>query len=155
MKKVKHLDLIIILAAITLLAIVTAVVLWTRPYQANKFEDIKFVKVENYKTMNGNEKEYFVLLYNSEKDVPSYIEECVLEYVEHARNNSDAPKLYIIDYNDDKTITNSSNFNIAAGNLETQLPCLATISTSGSVTNKKTNGSDICNLLEDYMSGKK
>lgn len=155
MKKVKHLDLIIILAAITLLAIVTAVVLWTRPYQANKFEDIKSVKVENYKTMNGNEKEYFVLLYNSKKDVPSYIEECVLEYVEHTRNNSDAPKLYIIDYNDDKTITNSSNFNIAAGNLETQLPCLATISTSGSVTNKKTNGSDICNLLEDYMSGKK
>lgn len=155
MKKVKNLDLIIILAAITVLAIVTAIILWTRPYEAKSLDDIKTVNVDNYKTMNKNESEYFVLLFDSKKDVPEHVVECVLEYAEYARNNNKAPKLYVIDYNDDKTIINSDNFNIAAGNLNTQLPCLATISTSGSVTNKKTTGSDICNLLEDYMSGRK
>ena len=155
MKKVKNLDLIIILATITVFAIVTAVILLTRPYEARSLEDIKTVNVDNYKTMNKNESEYFVLLYNSESDVQEYVVECVLEYVEYARNNDKAPKIYVIDYNKDKTIINSDNFNISAANLTTQLPCLATISTSGSVTNKKTTGSDICNTLEDYMNGRK
>ena len=155
MKKNKNLDLIIILASITVLAIITAVILLTRPYEARSLEDIKTVNVNNYKTMNKNESEYFVLLYNSKNEVPEYVVECVLEYAEYARNNDKAPKIYVIDYNKDKTVTNSDNFNIAAGNLSTQLPCLATISTSGSVTNKKTTGSDICNLLEDYMNGRK
>ena len=155
MKKVKNLDLIIILASITVLALITAIVLWTRPYEAKTIEDIKTVNVDNYKTMNGNKNEYLVFLYDSSKDVPEYIVECVLEYAEHARNNNKAPKIYVIDYNDDKRIINSDHFNIAAGNLNIQLPCLATISTSGSVTNKKTSGSDICNTLEDYMNGRK
>ena len=155
MKKNKNLDLIIILAAVTLLAIVTAIILWTRPYEARALSDIDTVNVDNYKTMNKNEKEYFVLLIDSKKEIPGYVIECVLEYAEYSRNNDKAPKLYVINYNDDKTITNSDNFNIAAGNLSTQLPCLATISTSGSVTNKKTSCSDICNLLEDYMNGRK
>jgi predicted Zn-dependent protease len=155
MKKVKNLDLILILAGITVLAIVTAIILWTRPYEARSLEEIKTVNINNYKTMNKNEKEYFVLLFDSKKETPEYVVECVLEYVEYARNNGDAPKLYVIDYNDDRTITNSENFNISSGSLTTQIPCLATISTSGSVTNKKTNSSDICNLLEDYMNGRK
>ena len=130
MKKIKNLDLLIILATITVFAIITAIVLLTRPYEARSIEDIKTVNVNNYKTMNKNESEYFVLLYNSKNEVPEYVVECVLEYAEYARNNNDAPKIYVIDYNDDKTIIDSSNFNIAAGNLGTQLPCLATISTS-------------------------
>ena len=83
------------------------------------------------------------------------IVEQILRQDEYARNNDKAPKIYVIDYNKDKTIINSDNFNISAANLTTQLPCLATISTSGSVTNKKTTGSDICNTLEDYMNGRK
>ena len=52
MKKNKNLDLIIILASITVLALITAVVLLTRPYEARSLEDIKTVNVDNYKTMN-------------------------------------------------------------------------------------------------------
>ena len=44
MKKVKNLDLIIILASITVLALITAVVLLTRPYEARTLEDIKTVE---------------------------------------------------------------------------------------------------------------
>lgn len=155
MKNKKNLDLIIIIAAVTVLAIVTAIILWTRPYEAKSFEDLPETTFEDYKTINKNKDEYFVLLWDSKLSDVSMIEECLVEYAEYARSNDDAPKIYVIDYNDNRNITNSSNFNIAAGNVSTQLPCLATITTSGSVTNKKTNASDICNLLEDYMNGRK
>lgn len=154
MKKVKNLDLWIILGAVTILAIVTAVILAVKPFTVKSFDKIAHVTIENYKTKNSNKEAYFVLLYDSNEDNTT-LEECVLEYVEYARNHNNAPKLYIIDYRDDKNITNSSNFNISDLNIETQIPCLATISTSGSLTNKKTSVSDICNLLEDYMLGKK
>lgn len=153
--KVRNLDLIIILASITVLALITGIILWTRPYEVKSIEDIHEVSIKNYKTMNKNKDEYFVLLWDSEKETDQRLEECVLAYAEYSRNHKDAPKIYVIDYNDDKNITNSSNFNIAAGNLETQVPCLATVSTSGSLTNQKKTIPDICNLLEDYMNGRK
>ena len=64
MKKVKNLDLIIILVAITILGIITAIVLAIRPYEVKKFDKITHVNIDNYKTIKNNKEEYFVLLYH-------------------------------------------------------------------------------------------
>ena len=154
MKKVKNLDLIIILVAITILGIITAIVLAIRPYEVKKFDKITHVNIDNYKTIKNNKEEYFVLLYDSNNTKYELLEECVLAYAEFARNNKDVPNIYVIDYRSNKEIINSSNFNINDVKLDSEIPCLAKITTSGSLTNKKKNISDICNLLEDYMSGK-
>ena len=53
MKKNKNLDLIIILASITVLAIVTAVILLTRPYEARTIEDIKTIYEKYPKIIKG------------------------------------------------------------------------------------------------------
>lgn len=154
MKKVKNLDLIIILVAITILGIITAIVLAIRPYEVKKFDKITHVNIDNYKTIKNNKEEYFVLLYDSNNTKYELLEECVVAYAEFARNNKDVPNIYVIDYRSNKEIINSSNFNINGVKLDSEIPCLAKITTSGSLTNKKKNISDICNLLEDYMSGK-
>ncbi|CDC70657.1 MAG TPA: hypothetical protein DCR62_01085 [Acholeplasmatales bacterium] len=154
MKKVKNLDLIIILVAITILGIITAIVLAIRPYEVKKFDKITHVNIDNYKTIKNNKEEYFVLLYDSNNTKYELLEECVVAYAEFARNNKDVPNIYVIDYRSNKEIINSSNFNINDVKLDSEIPCLAKITTSGSLTNKKKNISDICNLLEDYMSGK-
>ena len=154
MKKVKNLDLIIILVAITILGIITAIVLAIRPYEVKKFDKITHVNIDNYKTIKNNKEEYFVLLYDSNNTKYELLEECVVAYAEFARNNKDMPNIYVIDYRSNKEIINSSNFNINDVKLDSEIPCLAKITTSGSLTNKKKNISDICNLLEDYMSGK-
>ena len=154
MKKVKNLDLIIILVAITILGIITAIVLAIRPYEVKKFDKITHVNIDNYKTIKNNKEEYFVLLYDSNNTKYELLEECVVAYAEFARNNKDVPNIYVIDYRSNKEIINSSKFNINDVKLDSELPCLAKITTSGSLTNKKKNISDICNLLEDYMSGK-
>lgn len=154
MKKVKNLDLIIILVAITILGIITAIVLAIRPYEVKKFDKITHVNIDNYKTIKNNKEEYFVLLYDSNNTKYELLEECVVAYAEFARNNKDVPNIYVIDYRSNKEIINSSNFNINDVKLDSEIPCLSKITTSGSLTNKKKNISDICNLLEDYMSGK-
>lgn len=154
MKKVKNLDLIIILVAITILGIITAIVLAIRPYEVKKFDKITHVNIDNYKTIKNNKEEYFVLLYDSNNTKYELLEECVVAYAEFARNNKDVPNIYVIEYRSNKEIINSSNFNINDVKLDSEIPCLAKITTSGSLTNKKKNISDICNLLEDYMSGK-
>ena len=154
MKKVKNLDLIIILVAITILGIITAIVLAIRPYEVKKFDKITHVNIDNYKTIKNNKEEYFVLLYDSNNTKYELLEECVVAYAEFARNNKDVPNIYVIDYRSNKEIINSSNFNINDVKLDSEIPCLAKITTSGSLTNKNKNISDICNLLEDYMSGK-
>lgn len=154
MKKVKNLDLIIILVAITILGIITAIILAIRPYEVKTFDKITHVNINNYKTIKNNKEEYFVLLYDSNNNKYELLEECVVVYAEFARNNKDVPNIYVIDYRSNKEIINSSNFNINDVKLNSEIPCLAKITTSGSLTNKKNNISDICNLLEDYMSGK-
>ena len=154
MKKVKNLDLIIILVAITILGIITAIILAIRPYEVKTFDKITHVNINNYKTIKTNKEEYFVLLYDSNNNKYELLEECVVAYAEFARNNKDVPNIYAIDYRSNKEIINSSNFNINDVKLNSEIPCLAKITTSGSLTNKKNNISDICNLLEDYMSGK-
>lgn len=154
MKKVKNLDLIIILVAITILGIITAIILAIRPYEVKTFDKITHVTINNYKTIKNNKEEYFVLLYDSNNNKYELLEECVVAYAEFARNNKDVPNIYVIDYRSNKEIINSSNFNINDVKLNSEIPCLAKITTSGSLTNKKNNISDICNLLEDYMSGK-
>ena len=154
MKKVKNLDLIIILVAITILGIITAIVLAIRPYEVKKFDKITHVNIDNYKTIKNNKEEYFVLLYDSNNTKYELLEECVVAYAEFARNNKDVPNIYVIDYRSNKEIINSSNFNINDVKLDSEIPCLAKITTSGSLTNKKKNIYYICNLLEDYMSGK-
>lgn len=155
-KGIKNLDLIIIIIAITVIGLVTAVILATRPYEVGSFEKITHVNIDNYKNREKNEKEYFVLLYDS-RNVERYkiVEEVAVIYAEFARTNKEVPNIYVIDYRDNTDIVNSSNFNISSSNFESQIPCLVTITTSGTVSNKTTNISDICNLLEDYMSGKK
>lgn len=154
MKLRKNLDLMIILGTITVIAIIVAVILIVRPYEIKKFDKITHLTTENYNKVNKNKEEYFVLLYDSKDDSYEMVEECVLAYVEFARTNKNAPKLYVIDYQENKTIINSSHFNISESKIDEQVPCLATISTSGSVGSKKTTISTICNTLEDYMSGK-
>ena len=154
MKKVKNLDLIIILVAITILGIITAIILAIRQYEVKTFDKITHVNINNYKTIKNNKEEYFVLLYDSNNNKYELLEECVVAYAEFARNNKDVPNIYVIDYRSNKEIINSSNFNINDVKLNSEIPCLAKITTSGSLTNKKNNISDICNLLEDYMSGK-
>ena len=154
MKKVKNLDLIIILVAITILGIITAIILAIRPYEVKTFDKITHVNINNFKTIKNNKEEYFVLLYDSNNNKYELLEECVVAYAEFARNNKDVPNIYAIDYRSNKEIINSSNFNINDVKLNSEIPCLAKITTSGSLTNKKNNISDICNLLEDYMSGK-
>ena len=57
MKKVKNLDLIIILVAITILGIITAIVLAIRPYEVKKFDKITHVNIDNYKTIKNNKEE--------------------------------------------------------------------------------------------------
>ena len=144
MKKVKNLDLIIILVAITILGIITAIVLAIRPYEVKKFDKITHVNIDNYKTIKNNKEEYFVLLYDSNNTKYELLEECVVAYAEFARNNKDVPNIYVIDYRSNKEIINSSNFNINDVKLDSEIPCLAKITTSGSLTNKKKNISDIC-----------
>lgn len=153
-QKCQNLDLWIILGVITFLAIVTAVLLAVKPFTVKTFDKIEHLTVENFKTKDGNKANYFVLLYDSKED-NKMLEECVLDYVEYARTHDEAPKLYVIDYREYPAITNSDNFNISSLNLETQVPCLGTVSTSGSLSVGQKSVSDICNLLEDYMIGKK
>ena len=140
--------------AITILGIITAIILAIRPYEVKTFDKITHVNINNYKTIKNNKEEYFVLLYDSNNNKYELLEECVVAYAEFARNNKDVPNIYVIDYRSNKEIINSSNFNINDVKLNSEIPCLAKITTSGSLTNKKNNISDICNLLEDYMSGK-
>ena len=78
MKKVKNLDLIIILVAITILGIITAIVLAIRPYEVKKFDKITHVNIDNYKTIKNNKEEYFVLLYDSNNTKYELLEECVV-----------------------------------------------------------------------------
>ena len=60
MKKVKNLDLIIILVTISILGIITAIILAVKPYQVKSFDDITEVNINNYKSMKGNKEEYLV-----------------------------------------------------------------------------------------------
>ena len=129
MKKVKNLDLIIILVAITILGIITAIVLAIRPYEVKKFDKITHVNIDNYKTIKNNKEEYFVLLYDSNNTKYELLEECVVAYAEFARNNKDVPNIYVIDYRSNKEIINSSNFNINDVKLDSEIPCLAKITT--------------------------
>ena len=85
MKKVKNLDLIIILVAITILGIITAIVLAIRPYEVKKFDKITHVNIDNYKTIKNNKEEYFVLLYDSNNTKYELLEECVVAYAETIR----------------------------------------------------------------------
>lgn len=150
----KNLDLVIIMIAVTVIAIIVSVILIVKPFEVKKFEKITHLTTENYNKVGQNKEEYFVLLYDSRNDDYKIVEECVLDYVEFARTTEGAPKLYVIDYQKNKTIVGSSHFNISETKLDEQVPCLATISTSGAVGSKKTTISTICNTLEDYMSGK-
>ena len=137
-----------------MLAIITTIVLAVRPYEIKDFDDIQVVNVKNYKSKTTGSESYFVLLYDSRKNSKEIFESAVA-YAEFARTNKEAPKLYVIDYRSDKDIIASTHFNISESNIETSIPCLATISSSGSLSNKKTGISNICNLFEEYMSGKK
>ena len=112
MKKVKNLDLWIILGIVTLLAIITTIVLAVRPYEIKDFDDIQVVNVKNYKSKTTGSESYFVLLYDSRKNSKEIFESAVA-YAEFARTNKEAPKLYVIDYRSDKDIIASTHFNIS------------------------------------------
>ena len=152
MKKTKNLDLIIILIVIATIGFVTAILLAIKPGQIKSVDKITHVDTRNYRSMDNNARQYFVFVYNSndQSESATFVKNCVISYANKARQNKDLPKIYVIDYQDDKTIINGSNFNLG----ETSLPCLATITTSGTISNKKDRAADICNLLEDYISGK-
>ena len=152
MKKVKNLDLIIILVVITIIALITAILLAVHPFKIDSFDKVAEVNINNYKTMNKNKNPYFVFLYdkNDESSSAAIVKECVVAYAEYARQHNKVPKIYVIEYNQNKNIIDSSNFSVST----TNIPCLVTITTSGTVSNKKYNIYNICNYLEDYRTGK-
>ena len=154
MKKNKNLDLIIILGVVTVIALVTAVMLAVRPFEVKKFEKLDTVTINDYTKQSKKTESYFVLVYDSENDRYEQVVECVLEYNEYARTHKDELKIYIMDYQENKKITSSAHLSIEDSKISTSVPCLFTVNGQGSISNKKTTISDICNYLEDIMQGK-
>ncbi len=148
MKKIKNLDLWIILGCVTLAAIIIAIVLVVKPGQIKSFDDIKTVTVEDYKSKGAST--YFVFLYDKENPALEHVNNIIIEYAEYSRSHKKAPKIYIMSTQDNPTIFDDfKTEKISASSA----PCLVTI-TDGKYT-PNTNNGKICNILADYINGKK
>lgn len=149
MKKVKNLDLWIILAVITLAAIITAIVLIAKPGQIKTLGKIKEVTIADYKTKGASK--YFVFVYNEDKQGIEELNNEVILYAEYARTHKKAPKIYILNVKNNPTIFDD---------FKTEKISISSSNTSSLITveNGKytvtTDGSKICNLLIDYETGK-
>lgn len=150
MKKVKNLDLWIILAVITLAAIITAIVLMVKPGQIKTLDKIKEVTIADYKTKGAST--YFVFVYNEDKQGIEELNYEVIQYAEYSRTHKKAPKLYILSVKSNPTIFDdfkTEKISISSSNTSS----LITV-TDGKYT-VTTDGSKICNLLIEYETGKK
>lgn len=150
MKKIKNLDLWIILAAITLAAIITSIVLVARPGQIKTLDKIKEVTIADYKTKGAST--YFVFVYNEDKQGIEALNDEVIKYAEYSRTHKKVPKLYILKVKSNPTIFDdfkTENISISDSNTSS----LITV-TNGKYT-VTTDGSKICNLLIEYETGKK
>lgn len=151
MKKVKNLDLWIILACFTLAAIIVSIILIVKPGQIKKLDDIKVVTISDYKSKGGSK--YFIYVYNEDKNVKfSEIENEVIKYAEYARTHRKAPKLYLLNVKDNEGIYDdfkTEKISITSSNSS----CLITVE-NGKYTTTTDEGK-MANLLIDYETGKK
>lgn len=128
---------IIAICAITIFLAVFIFITVGKPFVIKDFKDIKTVNVENYKSVDKKNKEYYVIVYNRNDDRDNEIKEFVIEYANYARTNSDALPIYVLDYVTNNRITDSDNLNISSTSLDTKLPALIHI-TNGSYSSSDT-----------------
>lgn len=150
MKKVKNLDLWIILACFTLAAVIVAIILIVKPGQVKKLDDVKAVTISDYKSKGASK--YFIYVYNEEKPLFEEVDNEIINYAEYSRNHRKAPKIYVLNVKDNTGIYDDfkiEKISITANNSS----CLITVE-NGKYTVTKTND-EICNLLIDYETGKK
>ena len=152
-KKIKNLDLWIILAAVTLCAAVAAILLIVKPGEIKEVEDIKVITTEQSKVLNANETKRFVIVYDSSSVDNELLLQTAVRYAEYTRKNKKAPKLYLIDTQTNSTIITDLEESKVSPR---KAPCLLTITPNNSTTKitSTANVPDICNQLEDYISGK-
>lgn len=151
MKKVKNLDLWIILACFTLAAIIVSIILIVKPGQIKKLDDMKVATISDYKSKGGSK--YFIYVYNEDKNVKfEEVENEIINYAEYSRTHRKAPKIYLLSvksndgiYDDFKT----EKISITSNNSS----CLITVE-NGKYT-VTTDEGKICNSLIDYETGKK
>ena len=84
-KKIKNLDLWIILAAVTLCAAVAAILLIVKPGEIKEVEDIKVITTEQYKVLNANETKRFVIVYDSSSVDNELLLQTAVRYAEYTR----------------------------------------------------------------------
>lgn len=149
----KNLDLWIILGVITIFAIVAIILLVVRPGEHKTIKDIKELTTENYNILDQDEKERFVFVYDSTDATHEQLYNVVVRYANFANSHRLAPDIYVIDISTNTTIIKD---------LETEkvsprtAPCLVQLTNENETIKYKSTGtaSDICNMLEDYISGK-
>lgn len=138
------------LITITLFIVIFTVITVGKPFVIDKVEDIKDVTVENYKTANKTQKEYYVYVYNKASFKDEMLKDIILEYANYARTNSDALPIYVMNYQTNTSITNSGNLNISSSNIETYIPALVYIK-NGSISSTQKTVSTIKNTLVQAM----
>lgn len=153
MKKVKNLDLRIILVCFTLAAVIVAIILIVKPGQVKKLDDVKTVTISDYKSKGASK--YFIFVYNEDKDKEkSQFEEVyneIINYAEYSRTHKKAPKIYLLNVKDNTGIYDdfkTEKISITSNNSS----CLITVE-NGKYT-VTTDVGKICNLLIDYETGK-
>lgn len=149
MKKVKNLDLWIILGIITIIAIVAVVILAVKPGQVKGMEDVKEVTVETYKNMGSSK--YFVFVYNEDNPGIAQLNDEIINYAEYARTHKKVPKIYLLNVKNNPTIYDdfkTEKISISKSNTSS----LITVENGKYTTT--TDGSKICNTLIDYETGK-
>ncbi len=140
-----------ILMAVTAIFVVALVLVLFNVFEYKEFSSLKELQAEtftNQKVEGANS--YYVLVYDKDNAENELIEEKVLEYANYAKNKEGASPIFILEY----TSANASiiqNKLTSSFNVNTDLPCLVTIS-NGSVTNPKKTVSSILQLLEDEMN---
>lgn len=152
-RKIKNLDLWIILAVVTVCAIVAAIILVIRPGEIKKVEDIEVITTEQYKVLKSGESKRFVIVYDSSNIDNEMLLNTAIRYAEYTRKNKKAPKLYLIDVQNNTTIISDLETSKVSPR---KAPCLLTITADNSSAKvvSTANVTDICNQLEDYISGK-
>lgn len=132
---------------ITLFLLIFTFISIGKPFVIKDISDIKHVTVENYKTFDKKHEDYYVYVYNSNNVKCDDLESTILEYANYVRTNSEAVPIYVLDYNKNPDIINSSNLNYSSTD---KLPTLITIC-NGSKESTKNTVSTIKTELFDQM----
>ncbi len=129
--------------AVTLIAIIFVVVLCVKPFKITSFDDLKQVEYKTYKTQEA--EEYYVFIYDEERNGSDWYTDIVVQYANKARTLSNYAPIYGYDLEVS-----------GQGRLEGELglksvPALLHIK-NGSVSKTYTNWADIRNTLSDAMN---